>query len=267
MSAPTTGWYPDPSGSPALRWWDGSQWTHHVAPQNGPAPAVAPPSPTQPASAPGPTASGPATNPNWAAEAPAGSVLFDEKISGVGVNGRQLRITPEHLVWGKTTISLADVRGVAYWVVHHYTNAVPSGIERNFVLAVGEDSIKVPLHSAKLNPTKRKNEGYYERLVQISEQLIEPRLHDEAMAAIAAGRSVSFGKLSYDQTGIHFAGKKGTDSYPWRSVQEVELDAGNLVITTSGSGAGQGMLLKLPLSSTNTMIAARLVATCASRYS
>ena len=26
------GWHPDPSGDPHLRWWDGRQWTEHVAP-------------------------------------------------------------------------------------------------------------------------------------------------------------------------------------------------------------------------------------------
>jgi hypothetical protein len=26
------GWYSDPAGGPALRWWDGQQWTNHVKP-------------------------------------------------------------------------------------------------------------------------------------------------------------------------------------------------------------------------------------------
>lgn len=29
---PPAGWYPDPSGAPQLRWWDGQRWASHVAP-------------------------------------------------------------------------------------------------------------------------------------------------------------------------------------------------------------------------------------------
>ena len=33
MDSPLSGWYPDPYGTPdLLRWWDGSNWTHHTHP-------------------------------------------------------------------------------------------------------------------------------------------------------------------------------------------------------------------------------------------
>jgi hypothetical protein len=38
------GWYTDPGGSGHLRWWDGSSWTAHLAPQPDPTPV--PPTPT-----------------------------------------------------------------------------------------------------------------------------------------------------------------------------------------------------------------------------
>lgn len=31
------GWYPDPSGQPGSRWWDGAMWTEHVGPHRSPA--------------------------------------------------------------------------------------------------------------------------------------------------------------------------------------------------------------------------------------
>src|SRR5215212_4621871 len=31
--APPPGWYPDPSGAPQQRWWDGQQWTQQTQPR------------------------------------------------------------------------------------------------------------------------------------------------------------------------------------------------------------------------------------------
>jgi hypothetical protein len=58
-------WYPDPAGSPLLRWWDGAAWTSHVreAVVAAPAPVAAPQvarvvAPVPPVAAPPSTASG-----------------------------------------------------------------------------------------------------------------------------------------------------------------------------------------------------------------
>ena len=32
MSEPAQGWYPDPSGTSHLRWWNGHSWTNYVMP-------------------------------------------------------------------------------------------------------------------------------------------------------------------------------------------------------------------------------------------
>jgi len=40
------GWYPDPTGAPGSRWWDGTQWTGHtLAPPVAPRPVDVPPRP------------------------------------------------------------------------------------------------------------------------------------------------------------------------------------------------------------------------------
>ncbi|MFN8039779.1 MAG: DUF4328 domain-containing protein [Acidimicrobiales bacterium] len=50
MSQP--GWYPDPGGSPAMRWWDGQRWTDHVV-------LPPPPGPRGPGGPAGPVGLGP----------------------------------------------------------------------------------------------------------------------------------------------------------------------------------------------------------------
>jgi hypothetical protein len=50
MTAPAAGWYRDPAGGSAWRWWDGASWTGHVrAADTGPVPVAAVPEtgPTQ----------------------------------------------------------------------------------------------------------------------------------------------------------------------------------------------------------------------------
>ncbi|WP_066363410.1 DUF2510 domain-containing protein [Herbidospora mongoliensis] len=46
MTTTPSGWYPDPYGSPQLRWWDGSQWTDATHPLEGQE-APAPPEPAE----------------------------------------------------------------------------------------------------------------------------------------------------------------------------------------------------------------------------
>jgi hypothetical protein len=43
-----SGWYPNPDGSPSLRWWDGSQWTEAVSASPPPPSPVAPSAPAVP---------------------------------------------------------------------------------------------------------------------------------------------------------------------------------------------------------------------------
>lgn len=57
------GWYPDPAGGPAPRWWDGAQWTNHVAAP--PPPGRGGPYPGGPNGQPRPTGPPPKQNRIW----------------------------------------------------------------------------------------------------------------------------------------------------------------------------------------------------------
>ena len=59
MSNNPSGWYPDPSGRPQQRWWDGAAWTDFVSADGKTfvdTPSAAPPAPPTVHTAPAPVA-------------------------------------------------------------------------------------------------------------------------------------------------------------------------------------------------------------------
>ena len=234
MSDPSPGWYPDPSGAPQDRWWDGTQWTSAIVPAANPEPIPLG-----------------AVRPEGPGDAPPGTVLFDEKIVGVGVYSRQLKVTPEQITWGRETVTLDRIRGIAYWT----TSTVPAGTERFFVLHTPAAAWEVPLHSTKLGASKRNNEEHYLRLVEIAEHLIEPRLCEKALSLIAAGGEYNVGHLTLDRIGLRSATRVGTVSMPWSHVAGARAADGVVVI--DGSDGGHPITISTEL--TNAMVVARLV--------
>jgi hypothetical protein len=82
------GWYGDPSGLPAQRWWDGRQWTDHVQPGGTPTPppnGYFPPIPPSGPAAPGPhtvAPDDPEQVPLYATQPPAAQLAASRQHSG-----------------------------------------------------------------------------------------------------------------------------------------------------------------------------------------
>lgn len=97
-AAPQPGWYPNPSGDPGYRWWDGRGWTEHVrAPEPAaplhqhddvPARAVAPEPQAGPAAVPAPASvTEPETTVPTRAEADDDRPRYGERVAGYGTSG------------------------------------------------------------------------------------------------------------------------------------------------------------------------------------
>lgn len=80
---PPPGWYPDPSGTPGSRWWDGQGWSEHVQP-------AAPPTP--------PSAPSPANQPSPPAPQGAGPSLYDQPVLLVNQKTKLIELTNEYAV-------------------------------------------------------------------------------------------------------------------------------------------------------------------------
>lgn len=89
MTVPA-GWYPDPLGEAAQRWWDGSVWTEHVNPPVAATPPAATPQPRRPP--PSRRAAGPGsavpTRPSWDLAEPVAETPSDEPdLASLDANG------------------------------------------------------------------------------------------------------------------------------------------------------------------------------------
>ena len=122
------GWYPDPWGQAAQRWWDGQQWTSHVSGPTAPG-AVAPPAaPTTGAGAPqGPWTAGPAgpqgpggtsTGPWAGAGGVAGAVVgpparvsppANPLVKVLALGGAALAAIGSFLTWATLDLSFGEV--------------------------------------------------------------------------------------------------------------------------------------------------------------
>jgi len=82
---PPPGWYPDPSGTPGNRWWDGQRWTEHVQ-QAQPAPVQVQQAPPQP-------------QPGQYGGPPPRSVLFEQPTLVVNQKTKLIELTNEYAVY------------------------------------------------------------------------------------------------------------------------------------------------------------------------
>lgn len=237
---PEPGWYPDPGGAPAVRWWDGRVWTEHVRQSAAP-----PPSPPQP----------PAPSGGPPAQSPPGPVVQGE------VGGKELYADAQVIRFAGTTLRLDAVDWVAYFVRRpkvRYTGGgvsifkKQSSLGTDFYFQIGRhpyfkaEFIEVHFPSWR----KKQSDPVWEALVTHARRYVEPRLVGDITEQIAAGRTVQVGPLTLGPDGV----KSSQGGFGWADL--TGADYGDDIIRLTGPS---GPVLGVPQANWNVSLLPALI--------
>lgn len=126
----------------------------------------------------------------------------------------KLAIGPDGIEWAGSTYPLADITAIRWGGVRNSINGIPTGTNYKIGVATRAGSFVIEL----------KKEATYSRFVDCLWRAVGGRLVVEMLEALKAGRSLSFGTISIDDSHIHMVrtklfGPNQTVSMDWRSVK------------------------------------------------
>jgi hypothetical protein len=169
------------------------------------------------------------------------AVLLDTVVTGLPLfRSKRLLVTADAVSFGSRSVRLADVTGVAYWVVVQTVNGVEANVRRYVRLTTAASHLTVVCPTATLQrraPRARVETTWIE-LVRLCDDLVRPRLVATAMAVLTAGGAVAVGGVTVRAHGMEVAGRgRTTRAYGWDELEQVDAAAGFLTVHVRGEPA------------------------------
>jgi hypothetical protein len=232
MTVPA-GWYPDPNQQHELRYWDGQQWTHHVADR------------------------GVATIDRLGDPSARGPVDASQPKR----RWRPLLDVDDHALWWKNRpIPYDSITALAHWVTKVIAGPVVN-FTYQITLFTGRKSTKIRF--AGRDEALRAD---YERAVEFLTRHVSARLTAEFLARLAAGDRVEIGGFRLERAQLGFT-RRG--QVPWSAYRGVRPDPEYSVfeIVAADPRKGEVTLRRIGVGAPNAVLLPGLLRLCFQQFS
>jgi hypothetical protein len=157
-----------------------------------------------------------------------------------------------------------EVTGVSYYKHVVGANFSIAQATRRFDLHAGERRV-----SLKLDGVGRDRIVLQERwalLVAVSQQVIEPRLRDRALARLRDGETVTINRLSLNASGFSWQGRLRASEHRWSEFVRTRFKRGYISVFANDDGGRERMLGEFSTDATDAVLVPKLMIACAAEF-
>jgi hypothetical protein len=165
---------------------------------------------------------------------------------------------------GADVFTFAAVTSVAYMRLVTVGTATVTNLTRRFKLEQPGTKIEVNLDGAKVQAEERQE--LWERLVDIAQREIEPRLRAEAMELLRAGNAIEIERLQISRDGFRWRGRLGAKAFAWSEFHGTSLRRALIKIETRTPKGTSKTIGDLGTETPNAVLIPELMASCAREF-
>ncbi|MDQ6606178.1 MAG: hypothetical protein M3Z06_06470 [Actinomycetota bacterium] len=156
------------------------------------------------------------------------------------------------------------VTSVAYVKNIFRATQTTTHVRRRFEIELADSRRLVDLDGARVKAEEKQTA--WANLVAISQQAIEPRLREKALARLRSGETVSVGRLELRRSGFAWRGPFRQKEFPWSAHGRTIYAVGRIKVIVSSPRRNDKTVVDLGTDVPNAVLLPKLMVACAKEF-
>lgn len=152
------------------------------------------------------------------------------------IRGDKVSITRESVAYNAQEIRVADVTGVRFGILQHYTNGIPTSV--SYLICISDAKTFIQIECKRVFRSGAQAKADYAAILEGLYQNVIPKLATRIANSIKAGNTCEIGGYKLTKEGVYFRTgifKKVDHLVPWTDIR-YGFHAGNLNISSASKG-------------------------------